>query len=199
MRLKLTLAALAATAAFASPAVAQVVIPPASDVGTARGTVLRPLSVSEDENLDFGTILVDGSAAGWVEVDAEDGSRSVDGGVPSAGFGLMVHCVQSRSGQLEDYALLIFPSEEPEYEVIMHKQGNQSTLVERTKSDAIKSGSAPNELQVKINGTQMVFYANGKVLTTVTDRENYRRGRVGFYTSDVPEVAFDNLQIERTQ
>ena len=126
-------------------------------------------------------------------------ARSVDGGVPSAGFGLMVHCVQSRSGQLEDYALLIFPSEEPEYEVIMHKQGNQSTLVERTKSHAIKSGSAPNELQVKINGTQLVFYANGKVLTTVTDRENYRRGRVGFYTSDVPEVAFDNLQIERTQ
>lgn len=127
-------------------------------------------------------------------------ARSVDGGVPSAGFGLMVHCLQSRSGQLEDYALLIYPSaDEPAYEVIMHKQGNQSTLVPRTKSDAIKSGAEPNELQIKINGSQMVFYANDRILTTLTDRENYRRGRVGFYTSDVFEVAFDNLRIERTQ
>lgn len=79
MRLKITLAALAATVAFAAPAAAQVVIPPASDTAEARGTVLRPLSVTNDEPLDFGTILVDGSANGWVEVDAEDGSRSVDG------------------------------------------------------------------------------------------------------------------------
>ena len=125
-------------------------------------------------------------------------ARSVNGSVPSAGFGLMVHCLQSKAGQLEDYALLIYPSDEPAYEIIMHKGGAQSTLVQRTQSDAINSGSEPNELQVKIKGNQMVFYANGRILTTVTDRENYRRGRVGFYTSDVFEVAFDDLEIERT-
>jgi hypothetical protein len=125
-------------------------------------------------------------------------ARSVDGSVPSSGFGLMVHCLQSRAGQLEDYALLIFPSDEPAYEVIMHKAGNQSTLVQRTESDAIKSGSEPNKLEVRIKGNQLTFYANGRLLTTITDRENYRRGRVGFYTSDVFEVAFDDLEIERT-
>ncbi|HEX2270266.1 MAG TPA: hypothetical protein VHH35_12050 [Pyrinomonadaceae bacterium] len=123
-------------------------------------------------------------------------ARSVDGNVPSAGFGLMVHCVQSR-GQLEDYALLIFPSDEPEYQVIMHKQGVESTLVERTKSNAIKPGSAPNELEIRTKGAELSFYVNGQFLKTITDRENYRRGRVGFYTSDVFEVAFDDLQIER--
>ncbi|HEU4435404.1 MAG TPA: hypothetical protein VFR51_18610 [Pyrinomonadaceae bacterium] len=125
-------------------------------------------------------------------------ARSVTGNVPSAGFGLMVHCLQSRSGKLEDYAILIFPSDEPEYEIIMHKGGEQQTVVERTKSDAIKSGSAPNELSVKIKGTTMIFSANGQVLKQVTDKENYRKGRVGFYTSDVFEVAFDDLSIERT-
>ena len=125
-------------------------------------------------------------------------ARSVTGSVPSAGFGLMVHCLQSRSGKLEDYALLVFPSDEPEYEIIMHKAGEQQTVVPRTKSDAIKSGSAPNELSVKIKGTTMIFGANGRVLTQVTDKENYRKGRVGFYTSDVFEVAFDDLSIERT-
>jgi len=124
-------------------------------------------------------------------------ARSVNGDVPSNGFGLMVHCVQARQGRLEDYALVIYPSSEPEYEVIMHKAGVQSTVIERKKSDAIKSGSEPNELEVRIKGSQLAFYANGKLLTTMTDRENYRGGRVGFYTSDVFEVAFDDLEIER--
>src|SRR6185369_2449070 len=47
-------------------------------------------------------------------------ARSVSGEVPAAGFGLMVHCAQTREKKLEDYALLIYPSTEPEYEVIMH-------------------------------------------------------------------------------
>ncbi|HZN07416.1 MAG TPA: hypothetical protein VFB65_11560, partial [Pyrinomonadaceae bacterium] len=100
-------------------------------------------------------------------------ARSVDGSVPSAGFGLMVHGVQSRTGQLEDYALLIFPSEEPEYEVIMHKKGVQSTLIERTKSSAIRSGSTPNLLEVRTKGSELSFYVNGQFLKTITDRENF--------------------------
>ncbi len=126
-------------------------------------------------------------------------ARSVDGSVPSAGFGLMVHCVQSRTGQLEDYALLIYPSVDPEYEVIMHKQGVHSTLVERTKSSAIRSGSTPNLLEVRIKGSELSFYANGQFLKTITDRENFRNGKAGLYTSDVTEVAFDDLKIDRSR
>ena len=123
-------------------------------------------------------------------------ARSVDGSAPSAGFGLMVHCVQ-KSGKLEDYALLIYPEEEPAYQVIMHKAGAQSSLVDRTESAAIKSGSAPNKLEIRIKGNELSFYANGQFLTRITDSENYRRGRVGLYTSDIHEVAFDDLEINR--
>ena len=124
-------------------------------------------------------------------------ARSVDGEVPSAGFGLMVHCLESKKGKLEDYALLIYPSDEPEYEIIKHKEGNQSPVIVKTKSRAIKSGNAPNVLEVRVKGTELSFYANGQFLTTITDTENYRRGRTGFYTSDVHEVAFDDLVINR--
>ena len=124
-------------------------------------------------------------------------ARSVDGDVPSAGFGLMVHCAQSKTKQLEDYALLIYPSDEPEYEIIKHKNGTQSSVVTRTKSSAIRSGNAPNLLEVRIRGTDLAFYANGQFLTRITDTENYRRGRAGFYTSDAYEVAFDDLSINR--
>jgi uncharacterized protein YlbG (UPF0298 family) len=125
-------------------------------------------------------------------------ARSVDGSVPSAGFGLMVHCAQSKAKQLEDYGLLIYPAEEPEYEIIMHKDGNQSSIVPKTKSSAIRSGTNPNQLEIRIKGTELSFYANGQFLTSITDSENYKRGRAGLYTSDISEVAFDDLEIDRS-
>lgn len=124
-------------------------------------------------------------------------ARSVNGDVPSAGFGLMVHCVQTKARKLEDYALLIYPEDdEPAYEIIMHKDGNQSSVVQRTKSDAIRSGSAPNQLEIRIRGAELSFYANGEFLTRINDSANFRRGRAGLYTSDAYEVAFDNLTID---
>jgi len=126
-------------------------------------------------------------------------ARSVDGTVPTSGFGLMVHCAQSKAKQLEDYALLIYPSDDPEYEVIMHKDGNQTSLVNRTKSSAIHSGSNPNQLEVRINGSELSFYINGQYLTRITDSANYKVGRAGFYTSDATEVAFDDLEIDRSK
>lgn len=124
-------------------------------------------------------------------------ARSVNGDVPASGFGLMVHCAQSKAKQLEDYALLIYPSDDPAYEIIKHKDGVQSSVVTKTKSSAIRSGSAPNALEVRIRGTELSFYANGQFLTRINDTENYRHGRTGFYTSDAYEVAFDDLSINR--
>jgi hypothetical protein len=122
-------------------------------------------------------------------------ARSVNGDVPASGFGLMVHCAQSKAKQLEDYALLIYPSDDAAYEIIKHKDGVQSSVVTRTKSSAIRSGSAPNLLEVRIKGTELSFYANGQFLTRINDTENYKHGRTGFYTSDAYEVAFDDLSI----
>ena len=76
MRFKLCLAALAATTAFASPAAAQVISD--SETAKARGTVLLPLTLTKDSDLDFGTVLAS-PTAGWVSVDAIDGSRTADG------------------------------------------------------------------------------------------------------------------------
>ena len=124
-------------------------------------------------------------------------ARSVTGEAPSAGFGLTVHTVPARTGRLDDYVLLIHPSDEPEYQIIMHKAGTESILVDRTKSNAIRPGSAENQLEVRIKGAELSFYVNGRFLTRINDSENFRRGRAGFYTSDVHEVAFDNLVISR--
>jgi len=124
-------------------------------------------------------------------------ARSVDGTVPSAGFGLIVLGEQSKTKGLQDYALLVYPGTEGQYEVITHKDGSQSAVVPKTASKVIRSGSNPNELEVRIKGTDLSFYINGQYLTRITDSANLKNGLAGFYTSDTSEVAFDNLQIKR--
>lgn len=79
----------------------------------------------------------------------------------------------------------------------MHKANNQITLVPWTKSSAILSGSKANQLEIRIKGDQISFYANGRYLTRITDSENFKHGVAGFYTSEASEVAFDNLEIQR--
>jgi hypothetical protein len=76
MRRSLCLAALAASALSATPALAQ----QASATAEARGVVLQPLTLARIQDLDFGTVV--GSAvAGTVSIDADTGARSVTGGV----------------------------------------------------------------------------------------------------------------------
>jgi hypothetical protein len=124
-------------------------------------------------------------------------TRSVDGIGPASGYGLIVHGQQSPSNELEDYALLIYTGEEPQYQVVMHKGGNQKTLVPWTKSAAIRPGTNPNRLEVRTRGDQLQFYINGRYLTRISDTENLKRGVAGLYTSETSEVVFDDLEIER--
>lgn len=123
--------------------------------------------------------------------------RSVDGSPSPTGYGLIVHGQRSKTGELEDYALLIYSGTDPAYEVIKHKSGQQSTVVPWAKSSAIRTGTNTNQLEVRARGTELEFYINGDYVDKITDTENFKRGVVGFYTSDVTEVAFDDLEIKR--
>lgn len=77
MRYTLSIAALAATLATATPAFAT---PPAQ--AEARGVVVQPLTLARVQDLDFGTV-VGSSAAGSVVINADTGGRTVSGGVTS--------------------------------------------------------------------------------------------------------------------
>ncbi len=124
-------------------------------------------------------------------------ARSVDGTPAASGFGLIVHGDKSRAGSLEDYGLLIFTGPEAKYEIIKHKNGVQSTVVPWTRSTVIRSGSSPNQLEIRTRGLELSFYINGQYVDRITDTENFRRGVAGLYTSDKTDVAFDDLEIRR--
>ncbi len=124
-------------------------------------------------------------------------ARSVDGVSPASGYGLIVHGEKSADGALEDYALLIYTGSEPQYQVVLHKNGLQKTLVPWTKSSIIRSGTNPNQLEIRSQADELSFYVNGRYLTRITDTEKNKRGVAGLYTSETSEVAFDDLEISR--
>jgi len=124
------------------------------------------------------------------------GLRSIDGDSPSSGYGLTVHG-EKKSGNLEDYGFLIYNGDNPKYKVVLHKGGSESKVVDWTPTSTIRTGTQPNQLEVRIRDTKMDFYINGQFVTSVVDEAGYKRGRVGFYTSDTGEVAFDDLEISK--
>jgi len=124
------------------------------------------------------------------------GLRSVDGDPPGTGYGLVVHG-DKKTGNLEDYAFLIDNGDSPRYKIVMHKGGNETSIGDWTSSSAIRSGTTPNQIEVRIRDDKLDFYINGQFITTITDSEGYKKGRVGLYTSDAGEVAFDDLEISK--
>ena len=121
----------------------------------------------------------------------------MDGIGPTSGYGLIVHGQKSSSNELQDYAL-IYTGDQPQYQVVMHKGGQQTTLLPWTKSTVIRSGTSPNQLEVRTQGSQLLFYINGRYLNRISDTENFKRGVAGLYTSETSEVVFDDLEIKRS-
>lgn len=123
-------------------------------------------------------------------------ARSVDGDSPDSGYGMLVHGDNS-GGSFRDYGFLIYTGDSPKYAIVKHQGSTESKLVNWTTSSTIRTGTTPNQLEVRIRGGRLDFYVNGQFVTSITDSENFASGRVGFYTSDTGEVAFDDLEISK--
>jgi hypothetical protein len=124
-------------------------------------------------------------------------ARSVDGKSPDNGYGLVVQG-ELIDGKLEDYAFLIVNETVGGYSVVQHQGSKEVVLVQPARSSAIRTGTSPNQLEVRIKGTQLSFYVNGQYITSITDTNGNTTGRVGFYTSNGGEVAYDDLRIEKS-
>ena len=124
------------------------------------------------------------------------GLRSIDGNPPDTGYGVVVHG-EKKDGKLEDYGFLIYNGPNPKYKIVVHKAGVESRFVDWTPTSTIRTGTTPNQIEVRIRDLKMDFYINGQFVTSITDAEGYKRGRVGLYSSDAGEVAFDDLEISK--
>ncbi|MFZ0750552.1 MAG: hypothetical protein WAM70_14400 [Pyrinomonadaceae bacterium] len=122
--------------------------------------------------------------------------RRVEGESPDSGYGLLVHGIRENN-QFRDYGFLIYSGESPKYAIVQHKNSVETKLVSWTATSTIRTGTTPNQLEVRIRDRRLDFYINGQFVTSITDSESFLRGRVGFYSSDTNEVAFDDLEISK--
>ncbi|HEX8709573.1 MAG TPA: hypothetical protein VF723_15135 [Pyrinomonadaceae bacterium] len=124
-------------------------------------------------------------------------ARSVDGKSPEYGYGLIVHGKVDAKSSLEGYGFLIYTGTSPMYEIVRFNGGEPTPIVKWTQSSVIRSGTYPNQIEVRTQGTQLSLYINGQSVKSITDTANFTEGYVGLYTSETNEVAFDDMEIER--
>lgn len=123
-------------------------------------------------------------------------ARSVDGVSPTSGYGLVVHAEKSRDkDEMLHYAFLIRTDEKPAYKVIQHRGSTQKPMTGWIRSAIIRSGTSTNQIEVRTMNEWLMFYINGQYMTRIMNTAGSLRGRVGLYTTDANEVAFDDLEI----
>jgi type 1 fimbria pilin len=125
MRNFVCLAALAASAAVASPALAQAF--PSDDApATARGVVLQTHSLINQTNLDFGIVTTDSISAGTVVIAPDaTGSRSTTGGVTALPSTKSSARFDGLAAPLETVVLTLTP---PVGNVLQSAAGDQITV-----------------------------------------------------------------------
>jgi hypothetical protein len=119
-------------------------------------------------------------------------ARSVSGESPYLGFGLIVH--SAPEGLKLDYAFVIRTGNNPAFRVVKHENKIETDIVDWTSSSLIRTGTQPNDLEVRSNGKTLEFYINGQYATSIADNIS-TKGIVGLYTSGTPVVAFSDLKI----
>lgn len=121
--------------------------------------------------------------------------RNVSGDKSSGGYGLVIH--SSPGAVLEnDYAFLI-RSDDRTFRVVRHLKKKERNVVDWTRSEAIKSGTSGNDLEVRAKDKDMELFINGEFVKRFEVDSNYKDGVAGVYTSDAIPIAFSKLEIRR--
>jgi len=124
-----------------------------------------------------------------IEADARQAAGPEDGD-----YGIVV-----RSKGDSDFYLFAVNSHHGMYSVQMSQGAVWTDLAEWTESTAVYREGEVNHLKVECLGETMRFYANGELLTDVTDT-TYYSGNVGLLAETFEEgglvVRFDNVRVQ---
>ncbi len=120
--------------------------------------------------------------------------RNVDNADSSLGYGLVFH---SDPKPLQKGYAFIIDTKKQRYRVARHQPGKESDVVNWTTSNAIRSGTAENTLEVRDTPDRIELYINGEMVTTIKNSYGFRGGVVGLYAGDSVNVGFKKLEIAK--
>ncbi|HTH51579.1 MAG TPA: hypothetical protein VL501_06585, partial [Pyrinomonadaceae bacterium] len=129
-----------------------------------------------------------------VGADAVITVRNVTDAPTNLGYGLVFHSMTTPL--IQGYAFVI-DAKKQRYRVVHHSPGKEDPVVNWTKSNAIKSGTAANTLEARDNGGTVDLYINGEKVNTIQNTYGYSDGVIGIYASSSIQVAFTDMQIRR--
>ena len=131
------------------------------------------------------------------DADVKVTVRSVDGKPPESGYGLVINGKTNKNSKLDGYGFIIYNATSPKYEIVEFNDGTPTEIVKWADANMLRTGTTPNQLEVRAKGAQLSFYINGQFVKSITDTSNVTDGYVGLYTSETNEVAFDDMEITR--
>ena len=120
--------------------------------------------------------------------------RNVNSSDTTLGYGIVFH--SNPKPLQQGYAFLI-NSTTQKYRVVHHSPGKEEAVVSWTRSDAIRSGSDPNTLEVRDLSDKIEFYINGKMVNSIKNVYGYPGGVLGLYSADAIKVGFKDLEIHK--
>lgn len=120
--------------------------------------------------------------------------RNVDNADSSLGYGLIFH--SDPEPLTKDYAFLI-DAKKKRYRIVRHDPSNETSVVPWKNSTAIRDGSQENKLEVRDKGTDIEFYINDQLMTSIKDTYGHPNGVPGLYSGDGAKIAFKKLEIKK--
>lgn len=108
------------------------------------------------------------------------------------GYGLVFH--SDMTPLTNDYAFLI-DTKGKRYRVVRHDAEREKTITAWTASDLIKQGAEPNVLEARDKGEKIELYINGRLATSITNKQGPKGGVPGLYVGDGAKVGFRKLEV----
>jgi len=127
-----------------------------------------------------------------VGADAVVTVRDVDDADTNLGYGLVFHSMPTPLQQ--GYAFLL-DAKKGRYRVVHHSPKKEQPVINWTKSDAIKTGTAPNTLEARDNSGTVDLYINGQKVNSIPNTYGYSEGVIGIYASSGIQVAFSDMEL----
>ncbi len=121
-------------------------------------------------------------------------ARNINSEDTKLGYGLVFH--SNPKPLQQGYAFLI-SSNNQKYRVVHHSPGKEDDVVSWTRSDAIKTGSEPNTLEVRDLSDKIELYINGKLVNSIRNVYGYSNGVLGLYAGDGIKIGFKDLEIHK--
>jgi len=129
-----------------------------------------------------------------VGADVKVTVRNIDNDDTKLGYGLVFH--SNPKPLQKGYAFLI-RSNDQKYRIVRHSPEKEDEVLGWTNSDAIKTGSDPNTIEVRDLSDKIEFYINDKLVNSIRNTYGYPNGVLGLYAGDGIKVGFSNLEIHK--